>query len=166
MAGEKTIDKINLDNIAAGKRAVLEGSGDSNQVEKLPESSIEKKKIEKVEKNVKIENQPITQVSSDTDNTQVQSFQKKRALEIDNILSEGLHEVFLKMTPARQKEFKIAGEETVSKISALLDKGKVKVSKIIGLIKNWLKLIPGVNKFFLEQEAKIKADKIMNIKNN
>jgi len=94
-----------------------------------------------------------------------QSFQQRRAQEIDNILAEGLHEVFLKMDPQKQKEFKEQGEETVIKINALLDKTKVKVSKIIDLIKKWLRIIPGVNKFFLEQEAKIKADRIMRIKN-
>jgi len=97
--------------------------------------------------------------------SKMQNFQQKRAQEIDNILAEGLHEVFLKMDPKKQKEFKQQGEETVIKINKLLDKTKIKVSAIIELIKKWLKIIPGVNKFFLEQEAKIKADRIMKIKN-
>ncbi|MFA5131072.1 MAG: hypothetical protein WC467_01480 [Patescibacteria group bacterium] len=96
---------------------------------------------------------------------QVQSWQKKRADEIDSILSEGLNEVFLKMNPAQQAAFKKSGEETVAKINVLLGEAKVKVNKIIALIRQWLKLIPGVNKFFLEQEIKIKADKILRIKN-
>jgi hypothetical protein len=28
----------------------------------------------------------------------------------------------------------------------------------------WLKLLPGVNRFFLEQEAKIKTDRIIHLK--
>lgn len=94
-----------------------------------------------------------------------QSYQQKRAQAIDNILAEGLNEVFLKMNPVEQKKFKAMGEETVVKINKLLDQTKVKVNKIISLIKKWLKLIPRVNHFFLEQEAKIKADKIIKIKN-
>lgn len=97
--------------------------------------------------------------------SQVQNWQKQRAAAIDNILSEGLNEVFLKMNPAQQAAFKKTGEETVIKINKLLMDAKVKVSKIVSLIRKWLKLIPGVNKFFLEQEVKIKADKIMRIKN-
>jgi hypothetical protein len=93
------------------------------------------------------------------------SYQVQRAQAIDNILAAGLNEVFLKMTPSEQKEFKAAGEETVKKINKLFDKAKVSVSKVISLIRKWLKLIPRVNKFFLEQEAKIKADKIMKLKN-
>ena len=42
---------------------------------------------------------------------------------------------------------------------------KIQVKKIFILIISWLKIIPGVNKFFLEQEAKIKADRILDLKN-
>lgn len=96
--------------------------------------------------------------------TPAQSYEQRRVLEIDNILAEGLNEIFLKMDPQKQKEFKAQGEATAVKISGLLSKTKVRISKIIALIKRWLRLIPGVNKFFLEQEAKIKADKIIRIK--
>jgi len=96
--------------------------------------------------------------------TLVQDFQKQRAVAIDSILSEGLNEIFLQMKEQEQKDFKKKGEETVAKINALLNQTKVKVNKIISLIREWLKMIPGVNKFFLEQEVKIKADKILKIK--
>lgn len=96
----------------------------------------------------------------------VSSVQKRREEAIDKILSEGLNDIFLSMTPAKQKEFQVKGEETVKKINVLLGEAKVKVNKIIDLIKKWLKIIPGVNKFFLEQETKLKVDKIMNIKDN
>ena len=91
-------------------------------------------------------------------------FQIKRAAAIDEILSAGLNEIFLQMNAKEQSEFKKKGEETVGQINGLLDKTKVSISKIIDLIRAWLKLIPGINKFFLEQESKIKADKIIKIK--
>ena len=97
--------------------------------------------------------------------SQTQNWQKQRAAEIDTILAEGLNEVFIKMNAAQQAEFKKTGEETVVKINKLLMETKVKVNKIVELIRKWLKLIPGVNKFFLEQEVKIKADKIIRLKN-
>ena len=97
--------------------------------------------------------------------SQAQTWQKRRANEIDAILADGLNDVFLKMNSAQQAEFKKTGEETVTKINQLLQETKVKVNKIVELIRKWLKLIPGVNKFFIEQEVKIKADKIMKIKN-
>jgi len=94
----------------------------------------------------------------------VPDWQRQRMTAIDNILADGLNEIFLKMNPDQQQEFKKKGEVTTAKINELLNKTKVKIRKIIELIKNWLKLIPGVNVFFLEQEAKIKADKILRIK--
>ena len=39
----------------------------------------------------------------------------------------------------------------------------MKARKVLKLIKGWLKMIPGVSRFFLEQEAAIKAQKIMEI---
>jgi len=96
--------------------------------------------------------------------TAAQGWQKKRAEAIDSILAEGLNDVFLKMNAAQQKAFKKKGEETVAKINELLNHTKVKINKIIKLIRDWLKMIPGINKFFLEQETKIKADKIMRVK--
>jgi len=92
------------------------------------------------------------------------NFQKRRELAIDNILAEGLSEIFLKMKPEEQKEFKKRGEETAAKINLLLNQAKVKVNKIIKLIKSWLSAISGINRFFLEQDTKIKADKIIKIK--
>ena len=43
----------------------------------------------------------------------------------------------------------------------MVSAAKVHSKKILKAIVGWLKMIPGVNKFFLEQEAKIKTDKIL-----
>lgn len=126
--------------------------------EKKREQAQEKKDLDKIETNLKDLN------TSGARSSQALSFHQRREEEIDTILSAGLHEIFLKMSPKKQQEFKLAGEDTAKKINALLDKTKINISKIISLIKKWLKIIPGVNQFFLEKEAKIKADKIINIK--
>lgn len=81
--------------------------------------------------------------------------------EIEDVLSEDLLEVYRSMTPQQQEEFKVKGEQAASKIAELLQSIRVQSQKILGLIKDWLRLIPGVNRFFLEQEAKIKTDKIL-----
>lgn len=81
--------------------------------------------------------------------------------EIDDILEEDLKELYVAMPPDKQAEFREKGEETRSKIRQLVSSAKVNAKKIFGLIRGWLKIIPGVNRFFLEQEAKIKTDKIL-----
>ena len=83
---------------------------------------------------------------------------------VEKMMEEDLGDLFWKMPPAAREIFKAKGEETARKIRALLDSAKVRAKDILKLIKNWLRLIPGVNRFFLEQEAKIKTDRIMNLR--
>lgn len=83
---------------------------------------------------------------------------------IEKILEEDLVDVYRNLNPEEQRQFKVKGEATVAKIEILLNSVKVKIKEIIELIRNWLILIPGVNKYFLEQEAKIKCDKILKLK--
>lgn len=80
--------------------------------------------------------------------------------EIENVLSEDLTDVFLSLSPEKRAIFKAKGEETASAIQKLLVNAHANAKKIFSLIRAWLKLLPGVNRFFLEQEAKIKTDKI------
>lgn len=82
---------------------------------------------------------------------------------VEKILAEDLYEHFNAMSPDAQAKFRAKGEETVAKIMGLMAKSAVKAKEILSLIVNWLKLIPGVNKYFLEQESKIKTDKIMDL---
>lgn len=85
------------------------------------------------------------------------------AREIENVLEEGLEDIYRDLTPAEQAEFKKSGEATAQKIYELIRRVKIKVREIFRLIREWLKTIPGVNKYFIEQEAKIKADKIFKL---
>jgi len=88
----------------------------------------------------------------------------KTLQKIEDILGEDMTDVFLKLPPDKQKLFKEKGEETASLIKQMIDGAKVNTKKIFDLIKKWLRLIPGINQFFLEQEAKIKTDKILNLR--
>lgn len=81
--------------------------------------------------------------------------------EIEEVLEEDLKELYLAMPKEKQAAFKAKGEETISLVSQLVRVAHVNVKKIFQLIRAWLKMIPGVNRYFLEQEAKIKTDKII-----
>lgn len=83
---------------------------------------------------------------------------------VEHIMEEGLEDAYRAMTVVQQQEFKIQGEETARQIRSLLKAAHVKVKKVFRLILEWLRLIPGVNKFFLMQEAKIKTDRIVALK--
>ncbi|MDA3840181.1 MAG: hypothetical protein PF572_03750 [Patescibacteria group bacterium] len=96
--------------------------------------------------------------------TLVQSTQSEREKKIESILEVDLANVYLKLSPEDKILFKIQGEKTAKAINLLIDNTKIKVKKILVLIKDWLKMIPGVNKFFIEQLAKSKLDEIMKLK--
>jgi len=88
--------------------------------------------------------------------------QKKQAIE--KILATGLESVFIGLEPGQQQIFKRKGEETVSLINQVLKEKKINPFKIAELIKVWLRLVPGSGAAFIEKDAKIKLDKIMNSK--
>lgn len=97
--------------------------------------------------------------TSDTPTPQIQK--TEQLIQIENILEQDLAEAFATMDQAAQMRFKQAGEKTAQKIEQLMRQVKVKVKSILNAIRSWLKIIPGVNKHFIEQETKIKGDKIM-----
>jgi len=85
---------------------------------------------------------------------------------VESILSNNMDKVFLEMDANTQQVFRVKGEETAKQITILLQKAKVKTKQIIDLIVTWLRIIPRVNKHYIEQEAKIKAELIMQMHKN
>jgi hypothetical protein len=83
---------------------------------------------------------------------------------IEDILEEDLEQIYFAMPPQKQAEFNKAGEETATQINQLLQGVRVQARKILDLIVRWLKIIPGINKYFLEQEAKIKTDELLKLR--
>lgn len=130
----------------------------------------EKEKIKKLEEARKAVINEITQAENKAPATigpvvGVMVPQAKQQKQIEKILSSGLEDIYLSLTPEKQIKFKQTGEKTAAKINKLLNKAKINLGAIIKLIRKWLKLIPGVNKYFLEQEAKIRADEIIKMRN-
>lgn len=95
--------------------------------------------------------------------TQAKNDFAERERKIEKVLEQGFEGVYLSLPADKKIEFKAAGEKTAHQINLLLGQTKVKIKKVISLIKDWLKIIPGINRFFLEQEAKIKADELINL---
>ncbi|MFH1790279.1 MAG: hypothetical protein ABH832_04415 [bacterium] len=90
--------------------------------------------------------------------------QDETTQKIEKIMEEGLGDAYSRLSPIAKQEFKLKGEQTAIKISQVLKSTHVTVKKILKLIIEWLRMLPGINKFFLEQEAKIKTDKILALK--
>ncbi|HLD31652.1 MAG TPA: hypothetical protein VJB37_02035 [Patescibacteria group bacterium] len=92
------------------------------------------------------------------------SIKDETTLKIEDIMSEDLIDVYRELDRVQQQEFKLRGEETAWEINQMLGQARIKTKKIFQLLLNWLKMLPGINRFFLEQEAKIKTDKILALK--
>ncbi len=86
-------------------------------------------------------------------------------VKIEKIMEEGLNDSYQRLSPVAKQEFKLKGEQAASQIRELLKNTHIKVKKILRLILDWLRILPGINHFFLEQEAKIKTDKIIALNN-
>lgn len=82
-------------------------------------------------------------------------------MKVERVLEENLGDIYFSLPADRRALFKAKGEETAVKIRTMIESSKVAARKVLDLIRAWLKLIPGVNRYFLEQEAKIKTDKVM-----
>jgi hypothetical protein len=149
------------------------------EVEKVveqPEVKVEDKKIEKeIKKEIKPEakqseeklQQAVEQakpgiaMGQDDQEEPAAPVKDELTQEVESVLEEDLDEMFENLPPEKQQEFKEKGEETAGMIKLMIGSTKVKSRKIVHWIKDWLKMIPGINKFFLEQEAKIKTDKLL-----
>lgn len=94
----------------------------------------------------------------------VVSEKDEELLMIENILSEDVLAIYSQLSAGRKQAFKQKGEETALKIKVMLMQAKIRAHEIFELIKNWLKMLPKISVYFLEQEAKIKTDKVLQLK--
>lgn len=84
-------------------------------------------------------------------------------IQVEHILEEGLGEMYATLPPDAKVAFRERGEHVSEEIATMIRTFRVKISNVLRLIRSWLHTIPGVNKFFLEQEAKLKTDSILEL---
>jgi hypothetical protein len=103
----------------------------------------------------------VAQTADDSQTTQTPTAKSEFLIQVENILADGLGDVYVNLEPSLRMKFKQKGEEIANKIERAIARGQAKIKQIIEWIKGWLRMIPSINRFFLEQEAKIKADRIL-----
>ena len=84
-------------------------------------------------------------------------------IEVEKVLEDGLGDFFKTLPDTAKPKFKQKGEEAATELSGMVRSLKIQVKRALLLIRDWLLTIPGVNKFFLEQEAKIKVDQLLEL---
>lgn len=81
-------------------------------------------------------------------------------VEVEKVLEEGLGNFYAQLPTTAKQKFKDKGEQASNEIAAMVRGLKLNFKRALRLIRDWLLTIPKVNRFFLEQEAKIKVDKL------
>ncbi|MBU0619829.1 MAG: hypothetical protein V1768_03785 [Patescibacteria group bacterium] len=155
----KNLEKTN--QTAEHKQKIFERSGVGVEKKEQEKTDYIQKTQEKINEQEIITEEVTSEPGGIVAAGNAQRQKQHRKEEIEKILEQDLEEIYLNMSTEKQEEFKKVGEATAQKINDLLDKTKIKIKTIINLIKKWLSIIPKINKFFLEQEAKIKADAIV-----
>ncbi len=85
---------------------------------------------------------------------------------IEEILSNELEDIFFSLPVELRQEFKQRGEAAAVEIKNILSGEKVNGSKIMKIIKEWLRLIPNANEHYIKQESKTRADNLLKLKSN
>ncbi len=84
-------------------------------------------------------------------------------LEVEKIMEDGLGDYVEAMPEEARQRFLAKGRDVSTQIAVMVRSFKVELRRTIDLIRDWLLTIPGVNRYFLEQEAKIKTDRIITL---
>lgn len=107
------------------------------------------------------ESLPPAQVPSQTSSASGNDTRTTVFKKIEGILADGLMDIYISLSAEQQRLFKARGEAVAKMVTDMVMRGKMSLKKIWRLIKSWLGSLPGVNTYFLEQEAKIKTDHVM-----
>jgi len=159
---EKKSDELKNETETTSRTKVSEQESEVN-IESDKQRSKEELEKQSREKIKKIESdQPSGSPSQAAlSSPQIQVSKSINMQKIEKIMEEDIDEIYFSMDHDHRRLFKEEGERTAREIEKVILIGKSVAVKVLELIKRWLRLIPGVNKFFLEQEAKIKTDKII-----
>jgi hypothetical protein len=101
---------------------------------------------------------PTSSAGSGTSAPALQRTTDPITLRVEQVLETGLGDLYVALPPEAKPAFKAKGEEVSQKIAQMIRSAHFTLKEALMLIRNWLMTIPGVNRFFLEQEAKVKVD--------
>ncbi|MFA7286508.1 MAG: hypothetical protein WC052_02505 [Patescibacteria group bacterium] len=94
----------------------------------------------------------------------LQSAPKSQTLqEIETIMAEDLAGIYASLDAPTRSALRVSGEQAALKISILLQSASSQLIKIIKIIRDWLRTIPGISWAFIEQETKVKTGKLLRL---
>ncbi|MFH1046876.1 MAG: hypothetical protein V1738_01110 [Patescibacteria group bacterium] len=82
---------------------------------------------------------------------------------VERELEDGLWDEYRELPIDLRSRFKAEGERIAQVVRDGIATGRLTARRVVEMITDWLKMIPHVNKWFLRQEAKIKADALLRV---
>lgn len=82
---------------------------------------------------------------------------------VEQALETGLGEMVDRLPDAAKERFTAKGKEIAMQLTKSIYAGVPQSRMVVDLVKAWLLTLPSVNKYFLEQEAKIRTDAIITL---
>lgn len=162
MSDEKTDKIVSANMLAVESAPSLQIPEAKERVEMAPEVNVESEPSAPVKKEAPAVIQESVRQTMAPAGAAATLAQKDKVLkEVEDILAADLGAIYANLPDVKKAMFRQKGEEVAQTIRQMFVSGKVKVHAILEAIRNWLRLIPGINKFFLEQEAKIKTDRVL-----
>ena len=104
---------------------------------------------------------PMTSTAAPTAAAPAVKVKSEAEVQVEKILEDGLGPYYAALPDSAKPKFRQKGEEASNEIGKMVESLQVNLKRVLQVIRDWLLTIPNVNKFFLEQEAKIKTDKIV-----
>ena len=89
----------------------------------------------------------------------------KYRVRVERALEQNLWDLYFALPQGAREKFKAEGETAAMALRDAIEGKRVRPNQVLRPILRWLKTIPKVNPYFLEQEAKIKTDMVMNLVN-
>lgn len=108
-----------------------------------------------------VSTEPVSQVPTTAVAPALPTAKDATLIKVERVLEDNLSDIYFELPEPARAAFKAEGEKTASMIRTLIDTSKITAKTVLDLVRKWLKLIPHVNKYFLQQESKIKTDRIM-----
>lgn len=103
--------------------------------------------------------EPVTQLPA----TEEELEKDPTFIKVEKILEDGMGDLYASLPPEAQTVFKQRGQQAAEEIFKMVQTLKLQLARVVRLIRGWLLTIPKVNRFYLEQQAKIKTDQIVEL---
>lgn len=85
-------------------------------------------------------------------------------MKVERILEDNLWDLYRTLPQGSRAKFKEQGEALAATLRGSLDLPKFRADDAYTAVAKWLKTIPRVNPYFLQQEAKIKTDRYVKLR--